>query len=484
MAILSDEAKKLGINLGYDAKTKNVTVGDKTYTPDQLKGAGLTLSGGRWQGDTTSLLNPTPQVSPAQQMMSETQPTYQAPDYSSYVNSLAEQTKAKNVADLQRAYEKSIGSLNQEQTTIAPKFEQGRSDTRRLAINQAKDFENFLATKGLSASGTAGQGMIQQQGQLLGSIGQSKTAEGNANADIERRRSGLTTDLQYGIQSAQANADLEAARQLTELRQQQDTRAYNESQTASDRAYQEGLTAQDIARETAQNTQNRTRQDFINTLGGIRDYTAQISNVQNDGDPSNDWQIPFLQQAKQEKIVNQNLDPKTGKPLPVDNTQQVWDAAYKKWNAGIPLTQQEMGVIGATTPTKPKTVSSSGGSGSKTTITQDRNYQEDRWQRLGKADKAIADAWGVPVGTPFSSKPVEVEPVDTSTYENYINKYLSDDVTGQLDKGKTALYLIQNAVNNPNISDDLEALGRIYGVTEQDFNTAMAVYKQTGGQGW
>jgi len=101
-----------------------------------------------------------------------------------------------------------------------------------------------------------------------------------------------------------------------------------------------------------------------------------------------------VQQAKQDKIINQNLDPRTGKPLPVDNTQQVWDAAYKKWNAGIPLTQQEMQVIGATTATKPKASSggSSSGSSSVSTPKQIISYAESQLRGSGgstAADKLV-----------------------------------------------------------------------------------------------
>lgn len=272
-------------------------------------------------------------------------------------------------------------------------------------------------------------------------------------------------------------ANIRSQQKLAELQdlmaesQRQDEIARRSAETADTRAYNERLTADEIAREDAQTASNQTRQDFINTLGGIRDYTAQINTVQNDGNPSNDWQIPFLQQAKQEKIVNQNLDPRTGLPLPVDNTQQVWDAAYKKWNAGIPLTQQEMGVIGATTPTKPKTVSSSG-SGSKTTITQDRNYQEDRWQRLGKADQAIADAWGVPVGTPFSSKPIETDPVEISEYDDYINTYYrtSTDGVNSVDKNGVAIYLV--GLEKSGKSDEAIELAIKYGISDKTIEEA------------
>ena len=157
------------------------------------------------------------------------------------------------------------------------------------------------------------------------------------------------------IRSQQKLAELQA---LMAESQRQDEIARRSSELADTRAYNEGLTAQEYAREDAQTAQDRTREDFINTLGGIRDYSAQINTVQNDGNPSNDWQIPFLQQAKQEKIVNQNLDPRTGLPLPVDTTPQITSSS-----AAI-----------------------------------------DLWKQLGTANQSIANALGIPVGTRYTAQ--------------------------------------------------------------------------------
>lgn len=111
-------------------------------------------------------------------------------------------------------------------------------------------------------------------------------------------------------------------------------------------------------------TQDRERQQFISALGRFsQDFTAEINRVSNDGDPTNDWQIPLLETAKQEKIQSQGLD-QFGNPLPVDNTAQIEDSAYRKINAGIPLNAQEAQVLGVREGyTKPRTTSggSSGG---------------------------------------------------------------------------------------------------------------------------
>jgi hypothetical protein len=49
--------------------------------------------------------------------------------------------------------------------------------------------------------------------------------------------------------------------------------------------------------------EDAARQEWLTTIGRYADdYQAQINAVQNDGDPSNDWQIPYLQAARQNKI--------------------------------------------------------------------------------------------------------------------------------------------------------------------------------------
>lgn len=457
MAILSEEAKKLGITVGWDPTTKNVTVGDKTYTPDQLKSAGLTLTGGRWQGDVGSILNqptqvPTPATMVSPQPMTTVQPTQ------SFDDQILATKKAQTIRDLENMYGKNVSTLNTELSTIAPTYAQKKSDARVQNTLSAADFEKFLMQKGLGQSGSAAQGEIASNVALQGSLGQLNTAEANALADIEKRRSQLATDLEYGKQSA------EGAYNLSSLEAQRQANILAEERAREDAA---------IAKSDTAAAETKKVNDFLATIGRFyQDYSAQINAVKNDNDPSNDWQIPYLEQAKQEKIINNNLDPRTGKPIQVDNTQAIWDQALTKWNAGIPLTGQEMQVLGTTTATKPVKMNT-GGSGSSTTVTQDRNYQLDRWQILGVADQAIADAWGVPVGTPVSNKPAETPEVDTSSYENYINNYFinKDEITGQksINRQGVAKYIYDLMAKGKYAEAD--GLMNIYGITEDDIYT-------------
>jgi len=55
--------------------------------------------------------------------------------------------------------------------------------------------------------------------------------------------------------------------------------------------------------------------DGVLTSVGAANHYSEINANLNDGNPANDWQIPYLEAMKQEKIATQNLDPLTGKPI-------------------------------------------------------------------------------------------------------------------------------------------------------------------------
>ena len=61
--------------------------------------------------------------------------------------------------------------------------------------------------------------------------------------------------------------------------------------------------------QQAQKDEAQQREDTLKTLGAYsQDYQAQINKLQNDNDTTNDWQIPYLQMARQEKIDTQRKE--------------------------------------------------------------------------------------------------------------------------------------------------------------------------------
>lgn len=468
MAILSEEAKKLGITVGWDPTTKNVTVGDKTYTPDQLKGAGLTMANGRWQGDVGSILNQPTQV-PAPATMVSPQPATTVQPTQSLDDQILATKKAQTIKDLENVYGKNVSTLNTELSTIAPTYAQKKSDVRVQNTLSAADFEKFLMQKGLGQSGSAAQGEIASNVALQGSLGQLNTAEANALADIEKRRSQLATDLEYGKQSATGAYDLaslEAQRQANIL--------------AEERAREDAA----IAKSDTAAAETKKVNDFLATIGRFyQDYSAQINAVKNDNDPSNDWQIPYLEQAKQEKIINNNLDPKTGKPIQqiqvAELTPSVAMELWQTLGTSTPAIAKALGVNeGQQFPVQyaQYTGGSSGSSGS--TLSQAQAIA--RWKATGFADDVVSQYFGVPVGSKFG----EVTPQQTTSplTETSPNTNLApltvNDVLGKLnstDKRTLANQWVSWAARGQlaNLTDaDFDAIASKLsklGISEQDF---------------
>ena len=105
---------------------------------------------------------------------------------------------------------------------------------------------------------------------LNSNLAQNRTAEANANADIERRRSDVNNAYDTDVASVKNGAEATALQNQYNLYQQQ---------------------------------QAQQRQDAIATLGAYsNDYQAQIDKIKNDNDPSNDYLINYLQTARQQKI--------------------------------------------------------------------------------------------------------------------------------------------------------------------------------------
>ena len=56
--------------------------------------------------------------------------------------------------------------------------------------------------------------------------------------------------------------------------------------------------------QTQQGEQNAEKQEWINNIGQYsNDYMAEINNLTNDGDSSNDWRIGYLNNARNQKVA-------------------------------------------------------------------------------------------------------------------------------------------------------------------------------------
>jgi peptidoglycan hydrolase-like protein with peptidoglycan-binding domain len=69
----------------------------------------------------------------------------------------------------------------------------------------------------------------------------------------------------------------------------------------------------DLIDDTRYNTElqmtqaDKAKQDYLSTIGQFAEnYQLEYNKVRDDGDPSNDWQLPFIQTARQDKIAGLN----------------------------------------------------------------------------------------------------------------------------------------------------------------------------------
>ena len=166
----------------------------------------------------------------------------------------------------------------------------GQSRNEKLASNLQKygkyatDSE-LDAAAGIQANNQIGT-TYENQAKTIGDY--YDTAKQNANNDALSRgmaRSSFVSDRMAGLDSKRADAltSNDAAKAL----------AIQNAKTAILNNYQTN-TANALANE---------KSEFANTIGAYsNDYQAEINRVQGNNDASDDWKVPYLQAARQQKI--------------------------------------------------------------------------------------------------------------------------------------------------------------------------------------
>lgn len=81
-----------------------------------------------------------------------------------------------------------------------------------------------------------------------------------------------------------------------------------------------------------QDLQDKEKQNFIDTMGQYyNDYQAQINTLEGDNDTSNDWQIPYLKIARQQKIQAQQTAEAKAAEAKSAAAQQEYKNALEAW---------------------------------------------------------------------------------------------------------------------------------------------------------
>lgn len=141
---------------------------------------------------------------------------------------------------------------------------------------------------GIMAQNQLGTGYEIQKANLNTSYDNAKQ---NANNDALSRgmaRSSFVSDRMAGLDSDRATAlsGVDASKALALQNAKQTILGNYQTNTA--------------------NALSNEKSEFANTIGAYsNDYQAEVNKVQSDNDPSNDWKIPYLQQARNQKIAEQ-----------------------------------------------------------------------------------------------------------------------------------------------------------------------------------
>ena len=202
--------------------------------------------------------------------------------------------KDQAIGALRRAFENTQGRLTQEGDMLEQtrRSEYGRLGTEDTMAREAADKQ--LATMGLSGAGAMGQADIAQSVITGGARSALSQQYSNAKADIQRRLTEAQTMMDQGI------ADATTQTELLKLEQQ--------------------LLALEKAEAQALAQEGQAKADYLNTISRFYgNEQTEIDRILNDGDPSNDWQVPYLQaqqvqsgMAMEEQGMNQWLQTAKG----------------------------------------------------------------------------------------------------------------------------------------------------------------------------
>jgi hypothetical protein len=307
---MRDYMSSLGQTPGWDANTGMVTIGGKQYQSGNIPGTFLdTETGYNYVTDPTKfdslLATGTPQQAVVQQPImplpeEEEELQFMMPDMSmydtsQYINQLADAQRASRIAALDKARSNAMTALDTEQANIAPVYYDKRNQAAAQSDVGAMNFAQYMAARGIKGAAGA-MPEIYRNASLQGQLGSLDRQEASQLGAIERQRANV--EAGYASDVAAAEADVQSQAMQNAINQMNADREFAMQQAAQEWEIKRANQERQKAAEDA------ARQEWLTTIGQYsNDYQAQINAVQNDGDTSNDWQIPYLQAARNQKVA-------------------------------------------------------------------------------------------------------------------------------------------------------------------------------------
>lgn len=179
----------------------------------------------------------------------------------------------------------------------------------------AKQRARVEAPQALSAMGYTGGAT---ESSLLG----LDTNYQNARGQIEQGRNEAIDKIRQNANQIRATGDANLSDVAAQYYQNM---LASQNQALAAAQSQKNWQAEFDARQTA-----NTRDEFLNTIGAYsNDYQAQINKVRDDGDPTNDWQIAYLNAARNQKISGINQSKAEAEQQAFENRLKAMETQYK-----------------------------------------------------------------------------------------------------------------------------------------------------------
>jgi len=229
------------------------------------------------------------------------------------IDSLKNSQIAASTSALGASRDAALSGLNVESAKIAPQYYQSRNVASTQSQLGAKNFAEFLANRGQTNSGLAGQAQMSNDAALQGQIGVLNTAETAANSDITHRQADTNNTYNSGVATATAQAEAQAMtariaeyqREVTAaaLKQQQDAQmAEQVRQFNVDQAYKQQALAQSaqqaaLARRASAAKAVAPKATAQNKVNNTNDVQAEIQKQINNGVSPGNVQMSLESQA-------------------------------------------------------------------------------------------------------------------------------------------------------------------------------------------
>ena len=233
-----------------------------------------------------------------------------------YAKYLADVEKANREAQRQAeaAQRQRTEAAVQANNAYIPQVNQ-QTDKQLQEAYIAKQKARVEAPQALSAMGYTG-------GAAESSLMGLDTNYQNQRGEIEQGRNQAIDQIRQNEQQIRATGDANLA----------DTAAqyYQNLMQAQAQAAQQAQSQSNWQREFDAQQQTNSRNEFINNIGAYsNDYQAQINKIRDDGDPSNDWQIAYLNNARNSKIAGINQSMSEAEQREFENQLKLMETQYK-----------------------------------------------------------------------------------------------------------------------------------------------------------